>query len=108
MSSSKPGRWRKPRRSLGGATQIPVLARTIGALEDALRGQNRVAAESIPPRTKGKRGAFSKLRVGAVPARSPTPPEPRDRMDRPDLEVRPPDLLDPFTKAPTPGPGSLR
>jgi hypothetical protein len=85
----------------GLAQQIQVLARTIGDLEQAIRAQTR-AEVGTPPR--GRAGAFSKLRVGAVPAQSPTLPEPRDRMDQPDRAQHPPDLLDPFSKAPSAGP----
>ena len=84
----------------GLAQQIQVLARTIGDLEEAMRAQTR-AEVGTPSRSKG--GAFSKLRVGSVPAQSPTLPEPRDRMDQPDREAHPPDLLDPFSKAPSAG-----
>lgn len=81
----------------GLAEQIRVLARTIGDLEAAMRAQATAAQQ---PRTQAKQ--FGKLRVGSVPAQSPTLPEPRDRMDQPDRgDGRPPDLLDPFTKAPT-------
>lgn len=86
----------------GLAQQIQVLARTIGELEAAMRAQTRVEAAGIPPRGKG--GAFGKLRVGSVPAQSPTLPEPRNRMDQPDREAHPPDLLDPFSKAPSAAP----
>lgn len=85
----------------GLAQQIQVLARTIGDLEQAMRAQTR--ADMGPP-PRGRAGAFSKLRVGSVPAQSPTLPEPRDRMDQPDREQHPPDLLDPFSKAPSAAP----
>lgn len=84
----------------GLAQQISVLARTIGELEEAMRAQTR-AEVGAPARGKG--GAFSKLRVGSVPTQSPTLPEPRGQMDQPDRQVHPPDLLDPFSKAPSAG-----
>jgi hypothetical protein len=85
----------------GLAQQIQVLARTINDLEEAMRAQTR--AEVGTPPQRGRGGAFGKLRVGAVPAQSPTLPEPRDRMDQPDRQAHPPDLLDPFSKAPSAG-----
>lgn len=90
----------------GLAQQIQVLAQTIGDLQDVLHAQTR--ATVLPPRASGRGGAFGKVRVGTVPTQSRPPPEPRGQMDQPDLDVRPPDLLDPFSKAAVPSRETLR
>ncbi|MBI2896927.1 MAG: hypothetical protein HYY06_25440 [Deltaproteobacteria bacterium] len=82
------------------AQQIGVLSTTIGRLERILQIETPVAAQGRRPG-----GSFSKIRLGTVPAQTPTPPGPRPNMDAPAQWNSPPDLLNPFSKGPVPGVG---
>jgi hypothetical protein len=81
--------------------RIGELAATIERLEKVLRME-------APPSAQGRRGgSFSKVRLGSVPAQTPTPPEPRQAMDAP---ARPQGASgpEPFEKAPAPNPETFR
>lgn len=78
------------------AQQIGTLSATIGRLERILRIE-------VPVAGRRQGGSFSKIRLGTVPAQTPTPPGPRQTMDSPAQWDSPPDLLNPFSKVPVPG-----